>query len=290
MVVEVGLEAHVLRHLNHLVDIALAVFEKAVELGFFQPLRVVGKPREKGMVVVIDLILGSFAERFGDVTVEIKILHLVAQVPEVKVSLQLLDSNETLWQLRVVIGVPRGTLGCGLLDQSVYLVLILCQGFRYLFDFPAGEVQLVLHPQIRLLAGVVSTEGGRWLYPLCIELVHELVSGVFSQGEGIVCEGGEDLRDSRLPRSPRVRYEGGGEVLSAFGEGERVFHVVVWGNGVPFPVRNLHLEAGQKLSHCFRSVVCHSAFLSIGSRCLAPNNNLLRGRGAPVSARPFGER
>jgi len=49
--------------------------------------------------------------------------------------------------------------------------------------------------------------------------------------------GGEDLRDSRLPRSPRVRYEGGGEVLSAFGEGERVFHVVVWGNGVPFPVR-----------------------------------------------------
>ena len=117
------------------------------------------------MVVVIDLILGSFAERFGDVTVEIKILHLVAQVPEVKVSLQLLDSNETLRQLRMVIGVPHGTLGCGLLDQSVYLVLILCQGFRYLFDFPAGEVQLVLHPQIRLLAGVVSTEGGRWLYP-----------------------------------------------------------------------------------------------------------------------------
>lgn len=186
----------------------------------------------------------------------------------------------------MVIGVPRGTLGCGLLDQSVYLVLILCQGFRYLFDFPAGEVQLVLHPQIRLLAGVVSTEGGRWLYPLCVELVHKLVSGVFSQGEGIVCEGGEDLRDSRFP----IRYEGGGEVLSAFGEGERVFHVVVWGNGVPFPVRNLHLEAGQKLSHCFRSVVCHSAFLSIGSRCLAPNNNLLRGRGAPVSARPFGER
>ena len=175
----------------------------------------------------------------------------------------------------MVIGVPRGTLGCGLLDQSVYLVLILCQGFRYLFDFPAGEVQLVLHPQIRLLAGVVSTEGGRWLYPLCVELVHKLVSGVFSQGEGIVCEGGEDLRDSRFP----IRYEGGGEVLSAFGEGERVFHVVVWGNGVPFPVRNLHLEAGQKLSHCFRSVVCHSAFLSIGSRCSAPNNNLLRGRG-----------
>ena len=204
--------------------------------------------------------------------------------------MQLLDSNETLRQLRMVIGVPRGTLGCGLLDQSVYLVLILCQGFRYLFDFPAGEVQLVLHPQIRLLAGVVSTEGGRWLYPLCVELVHKLDSGVFSQGEGIVCEGGEDLRDSRLPRSPRVRYEGGGEVLSAFGEGERVFHVVVWGNGVPFPVRNLHLEAGQKLSHCFRSVVCHSAFLSIGSRCSAPNSNLLRGRGAPVSARPFGER
>lgn len=72
----------------------------------------VGKPREKGTVVVIDLILGSFAERFGDVTVEIKILHLVAQVPEVKVSLQLLDSNETLRQLRMVIGVPRGTLGC----------------------------------------------------------------------------------------------------------------------------------------------------------------------------------
>lgn len=94
------------------------------------------------MVVVIDLILGSFAERFGDVTVEIKILHLVAQVPEVKVSLQLLDSNETLRQLRMVIGVPRGTLGCGLLDQSVYLDLILCQGFRYFFDFPAGEIQL----------------------------------------------------------------------------------------------------------------------------------------------------
>ena len=190
----------------------------------------------------------------------------------------------------MVIGVPLGTLGCGLLDQSVYLVLMLCHGFGYLFDFPAGEVQLVLHPQIRLLAGVVSTEGGRWLYSLCVELIHELVSGILSQGEGIVCEGGEDLRDSRLPKSPRVRYEGGGEVLSAFGEGEQVFHVVVWGNGVPFPVRNLHLEAGQKLSHCFRSVVCQSAFLSIGSRCLAPNNNLLRGRGAPVSARPFGER
>lgn len=151
-----------------------------------------------------------------------------------KTSLQLLDSNETLRQLRVVIGVPRGTLGCGLLDQSVYLVLMLCQGFGYLFDFPAGEVQLVLHPQIRLLAGVISTEGGRWLYPLCVELIHELVSGILSQGEGIVCEGGEDLRDSRLPKSPRVRYEGGGEVLSAFGEGEQVFHVVVWGNGVPF--------------------------------------------------------
>ena len=88
--------------------------------------------------------------------------------------------------------------------------------------------------------------GGRWLYPLCVEPIHELVSGILSQGEGIVCEGGEDLRDSRLPKSPRVRYEGGGEVLSAFGEGEQVFHVVVWGNGVPFPVRNLHLEAGQK--------------------------------------------
>ena len=286
MVVEVGLEALVLRHLGHFVDIALAAFEKTVELGLFQPLRVVWKPREKGMVVAIDLIVGSFTERDGEVTIEIKILHFVAQVPEVKVSLQLCDGNETLRQLRMVIGVPRGTLGCGLLDQSVYLVLILCQDFRYLFDFPAGEVQLVLHPQIRLLAGVVSTEGGRWLYPLCVELVHKLVSGVFSQGEGIVCEGGEDLRDSRFP----IRYEGGGEVLSAFGEGERVFHVVVWGNGVPFPVRNLHLEAGQKLSHCFRSVVCHSAFLSIGSRCLAPNNNLLRGRGAPVSARPFGER
>lgn len=70
------------------------------------------------MIVVIDLIIGSFTERGGEVTVEIKILHLVAQVPEVKVSLQLLDSNETLRQLRVVIGVPRGTLGCGLLDQT----------------------------------------------------------------------------------------------------------------------------------------------------------------------------
>ena len=68
--------------------------------------------------------------RFGDVTVEIKILHLVAQVPEVKVSLQLLDSNETLRQLRMVIGVPRGTLGCGLLDQSVYLVLILADNLE----------------------------------------------------------------------------------------------------------------------------------------------------------------
>lgn len=56
----------------------------------------VWKPREKGMIVVIDLIIGSFTERGGEVTVEIKILHLVAQVPEVKVSLQLLDSNETL--------------------------------------------------------------------------------------------------------------------------------------------------------------------------------------------------
>lgn len=155
------MESNRWRHLNHLVDIALAAFEKAVELGLFQPLRVVWKPREKVMVVVIDLIIGSFTERFGEVTVKIKILHLVAQVPEVKVSLQLLDSNETLRQLRMVIGVPRGTLGCGLLDQSVYLVLMLCQGFRYLFDFPAGEVQLVLHPQIRLLAGVVSTEARR---------------------------------------------------------------------------------------------------------------------------------
>lgn len=43
------------------------------------------------MIVVIDLIIGSFTERGGEVTVEIKILHLVAQVPEVKVSLQLLD-------------------------------------------------------------------------------------------------------------------------------------------------------------------------------------------------------
>ena len=205
MVVEVGLDVLVLCHLNHLVDIALAAFEKAVELGLFQPLRVVGKPREKGMVVAIDLIVGSFAERDGEVTIEIKILHLVARVSEVKVSLQPCDGDETLRQLRMVIGVPRGTLGCGLLDQSVYLVLILCQDFRYLFDFPAGEVQLVLHPQIRLLAGVVSTEGGRWLYPLCIELIHKLVGGVLSQGEGIVCEGGEDLRDGRLPRSPRVR-------------------------------------------------------------------------------------
>ena len=122
MVVEVGLEAHILRHPNHLVDIALAAFKKAIELGLFQPLRMVGKPREKVMIVVIDLIVGSFAERVGEVTVEIKILHLVAQVPEVKVSLQLRDGNETLRQLRMVIGVPRGTLGCGLLDQSVYLV------------------------------------------------------------------------------------------------------------------------------------------------------------------------
>ena len=151
MVVEVGLEALVLRHLGHFVDIALAAFEKTVELGLFQPLRVVWKPREKGMVVAIDLIVGSFTERDGEVTIEIKILHFVARVPEVKVSLQLCDGDETLRQLRMVIGVPRGTLGCGLLDQSVYLVLILCQGFRYLFDFPAGEVQLVLHPQIRLL-------------------------------------------------------------------------------------------------------------------------------------------
>ena len=44
----------------------------------------------------------------------------------------------------MVIGVPRGTLGCGLLDQSVYLVLILCQDFRYLFDFPAADDTLTL--------------------------------------------------------------------------------------------------------------------------------------------------
>lgn len=81
----------------------------------------VWKPREKGMVVAIDLIVGSFTERDGEVTIEIKILHFVAQVPEVKASLQLCDGNETLRQLRMVIGVPRGTLGCGLLDQSVYL-------------------------------------------------------------------------------------------------------------------------------------------------------------------------
>lgn len=74
------------------------------------------------MVVAIDLIVGSFTERVSEVTVEIKILHLVAPVPEVKVSLQLRDGNETLRQLRMVIGVPCGTLGCGLLDQSVYLV------------------------------------------------------------------------------------------------------------------------------------------------------------------------
>ena len=90
------------------------------------------------MVVAIDLIVGSFTERGGEVTIEIKILHLVAQVPEVKVSLQLRDGDETLRQLLMVIGVPRGTLGCGLLDQSVYLVPLLCQGVGNLFDFPAG--------------------------------------------------------------------------------------------------------------------------------------------------------
>lgn len=125
MVVEVGLEALVLRHLNHLVDIALAAFEKAVELGLFQPLRVVWKPREKGMIVVIDLIVGSFTERVGEVTVEIKILHLVAQVPEVKVSLQLLDSNETLRQLRMVIGMTGGMFGSGLLDQCADFAFVL---------------------------------------------------------------------------------------------------------------------------------------------------------------------
>ena len=111
-----------------------------------------------------------------------------------KASLQLLDSNETLRQLRMVIGVPRGTLGCGLLDQSVYLVLILADNLGEGCNIAVREIQTVTHPVVGLLAGVVGADGGRRL------------------------------------------------------------------------------------------------LLSIGSIRLAPNNNLLRGRGAPVSARPFGER
>lgn len=51
---------------------------------------------------------------------------------------------------------------------------------------------------------------------------------------------------------------------------------------------NLHLEAGEVIRNAFWGVVCHGNSFLMGT-CLAPNNNLLRGRGAPFSARPFGE-
>ena len=43
-------EAFILRHLGHFVDIALTAFEKPIELGFFQPLGMVGKPCEEVVV------------------------------------------------------------------------------------------------------------------------------------------------------------------------------------------------------------------------------------------------
>ena len=240
------------------------------------------------MVVAIDLIVGSFAERDGEVTIEIKILHLVARVSEVKVSLQLCDGNETLRQLRMVIGFSRGTLGCGLLDQSIHLVLMLREGVRNLRDFGAGEVQLVLHPIVGLLAGVVGAEGGRGLHPFA-ELIHELVKTVASHGEGIACEGREDLRDGRLPIHCWVRLEGGGKLLAVTADGEKVPHVRRR-EGALLLMVDSHLKVFQEARHSFRGAVTWHGNHPFHREVLAPNNNLLRGRGAPVSARPFGER
>ena len=194
------------------------------------------------MVVVIDLILGSFAERFGDVTVEIKILHLVAQVPEVKVSLQLLDSNETLRQLRMVIGVPRGTLGCGLLDQSAYLLLVLADNLGEGCDIAVREIQTVTHPVVGLLAGVVGADGGRRLHPVA-KLVYELIHPVVANNHRIRCEGTKDLRDGGFAVNMRVRLEGREKVFPAARNGEGILHMV-GSEGALSTMGYLHLEAG----------------------------------------------
>lgn len=156
--------------------------------------------------------------------------------------MQLLDSNETLRQLRMVIGVPRGTLGCGLLDQSVYLVLVLADNLGEGCDIAVREIQTVTHPVVGLLAGVVGADGGRRLHPVA-KLVYELIHPVVANNHRIGCEGTKDLRDGGFAVNMRVRLEGREKVFPAARNGEGILHMV-GSEGALSTMGYLHLEAG----------------------------------------------
>ena len=67
MTVHVLREALVLGHLGHLDEVALAAFEKALEIRLLKPLVVIGKPLEHVVGVEVHRTIGDFTEGISDI-------------------------------------------------------------------------------------------------------------------------------------------------------------------------------------------------------------------------------
>jgi len=161
MVVHVLREALVLGHLGHLDEVALAAFEKALEVRLLKPLVIVGKPLEQVIVREVYVGIGDFAESVADVAV---FLHdLVAVLAEVEARLQVLDGGEALGDRRVLELMLCLAFRLHALDLLLDLIKLVVKGLRDVRDFRGRELHVVLEPVEGLMAGLVGADGLRRL-------------------------------------------------------------------------------------------------------------------------------
>lgn len=148
-------------HLGHLDEVALAAFEKALEIRLLKPLVVIGKPLEQVVGVEVHRTIGDFTEGISDIAGVVR--DSVAVLAEVEARLQVLDGGESLWHWRVLELMLCLALRLHALDLLLYLIKLVVKGLRDVGDFRGHELHIVFEPVKGLMAGLVGADSLRRL-------------------------------------------------------------------------------------------------------------------------------
>lgn len=283
MTVHVLREALVLGHLGHLDEVALAAFEKALEIRLLKPLVVIGKPLEQVVGVEVHRTIGDFTEGISDIAGVVR--DSVAVLAEVEARLQVLDGGESLWHWRVLELMLCLALRLHALDLLLYLIKLVVKGLRDVGDFRGHELHIVLEPVEGLAAGLVGANGLRRL--LESHLIGEVVDMTAIDRERVARQRGEHIRCSRLAVDIRVGLVRGGEGLDA-GLAELAGVLAVLGREVTRTLADdIEVELGEEVGDPLCVVVVwHGG--SFPRLLRLPNNILLKKRDGAERPSLFG--